>query len=94
MLLMRTSNAHGANGKMQERVKLRKRAVNLSIDAALIDEAKAAGTNLSALLEQALTEELREVRLERTRAEHRPAIEAYNRFVAENGLLSDEWRKF
>ena len=79
---------------MQERAKPRKRAVNLSIDAALLEEAKAAGTNLSALLEKALVSELQEARLEKVRAEHRPAIEAHNRFIEKNGLLSDEWRKF
>ena len=39
---------------MQDKVaKSRKRPVNLSIDAVLAAEAKAAGTNLSALLERA-----------------------------------------
>jgi antitoxin CcdA len=72
----------------------KKKAVNLSLDAELVAEAKAAGTNLSALLEKALREELRERQLQKWREENRPAIEAHNRFVAEHGLLSDEWRKF
>lgn len=79
---------------MQERVKKPKRAVNLSIDAELLAEAKAAGTNLSAVLERALAAELEDVRLEKMRFEHREAIDAYNEFVAKHGLLSDEWRKF
>lgn len=79
---------------MQDRAKPRKRAVNLSIDAVLLEEAKAAGTNLSAVLEKALVSELQETRLEKVRAEHRQAIEAHNRFIEKNGLLSDEWRKF
>jgi antitoxin CcdA len=71
-----------------------KKAVNLSIDAELVAEAKATGTNMSALLEKALREELRERRWQKWREENREANEAYNRFVEEHGLLSDEWRNF
>ena len=79
---------------MQERVKRPKKAVNLSIDAELLAEAKAAGTNLSAVLEKALLAEVEAARTDRIRAEHRDAIEAHNEFVAKHGLFSDEWRKF
>lgn len=79
---------------MQKRVKPRKRAVNLSIDVELLDAAKAAGTNLSAVLETSLGEQLRARQLEEWRAQNRPAIDAHNRFIEENGLLSDAWRKF
>ncbi len=37
----------------------KKKAVNLSIDAELLAEAKAAGTNLSSVLETALKEQLK-----------------------------------
>jgi antitoxin CcdA len=79
---------------MGKRASPRKKAVNLSIDAALAAEAKEAGANMSALLEKALQLELHERRLQKWREENREAIEAYNRFVAQNGLLSDEWRSF
>ena len=79
---------------MQESIKPRKRAVNLSIDAALLDEAKAAGTNLSALLERGLKEELRIAREQGLKAELRASIEAHNEYIEKHGLLSDEWRKF
>ncbi len=79
---------------MQERVKPRKRAVNLTVDAELLDEAKAVGLNLSDALRQGLEAALREHRLERARDEHRSAIEAHNRFIEKNGLFSDDWRKF
>jgi antitoxin CcdA len=71
-----------------------KKAVNLSIDAELVAEAKEAGTNMSALLEKALREELRARRWQKWREENREANEAYNKFVEEHGLLSDEWRNF
>jgi antitoxin CcdA len=49
---------------------------------------------MSALLEKALKEELRERRWQRWCEDNREAIEAHNRFVEEHGLLSDEWRNF
>ena len=72
--------------------KVRKRAVNVSIRANLVDEAKAFGTNLSAVLERALDEEHRERRRERWRAENRKAIEAWNKWVEENGIPFEELR--
>ena len=74
---------------MQQRVKRPKRAVNLTIDAELLAEAKAAGTNLSALLEQALQEELKERRWQKWREDNREATESMNRYVETHGLLSD-----
>lgn len=77
---------------MQERVKRRKRAVNLSIDADLAAEAKAAGTNMSALLEQALRAELRDARRRKWQAENREATESMNEYVRKHGLWSDKYR--
>jgi antitoxin CcdA len=77
---------------MQDRAKPRKRAVNLSIDAALLEEAKAAGTNLSALLEGALREKLRNERWQSWRKNNRASIDSMNRHVAKHGLLSDKYR--
>ena len=79
---------------MTKRTGSRKKAVNLSIDAELLAEAKASGTNLSSLLETALQRELHERLQQKWRDDNREAIEAYNKFVEENGLLSDEWRSF
>jgi antitoxin CcdA len=69
-----------------------KKAVNLSIDAELVAEAKAAGTNMSALLEKALKEELRERRWQKWREENGAALEAYDRHIEEDGLWADEFR--
>ena len=77
---------------MQERVKKPKRAVNLSVDAALLGEAKAAGTNLSALLERALNGVLKEQRWQKWRDENRKATDSMNRYVEKHGLLSDRYR--
>jgi antitoxin CcdA len=69
-----------------------KKAVNLSIDAQLVAEAKAAGTNMSALFEKALKEELRERRWQKWREENRDALEAYDRHIEADGLWADEFR--
>ncbi len=72
------------------KTKATKRAVNVSIRADLIEEAKAFKTNISAVVERALDEEHRERRREKWRAENRPAIEAWNRWVEENGIPFEE----
>ena len=77
---------------MQERVKPRKRALNLSVDETLVDAAKAEGLNISALLEAALHVQLKERRWLAWRASNRVAIEASNRELEENGLWSDRYR--
>lgn len=77
---------------MQERIKRKKRAVNLSIDADLVAEAKAAGTNLSALLEDALRDRLESERATRWRQENKEALEAYDRHIERDGLWCDEYR--
>lgn len=79
---------------MTKRTGSRKKAVNLSIDAELLAEAKQAGINMSEALERTLAEELKHDRWEKWRRENRAAIEAHNEFIREHGLLSDEWRKF
>lgn len=78
---------------MQDKTpKTRKKSVNLSIDAELAAEAKQAGTNMSALLERALREELKERRWARWRADNRAAIVASNAELEQNGLWCDNYR--
>ena len=78
---------------MQEKApKPKKKAVNLSIDAALVAEAKEAGTNLSAVLEQALRAELVQHREAKWREENREATEASNDELERNGLWCDDHR--
>jgi antitoxin CcdA len=73
-------------------LKPRKKAVNVSIRADLVEEAKAFGTNVSAVLERALENEHRERRREKWRRENRKAIEAWNQWVEENGIPFEELR--
>jgi antitoxin CcdA len=68
----------------------KKRAVNLFVDSELLDEARRMRINMSDTLEQRLRTIVQGELERRWLAENRTAIEAYNRDVAEHGLLSDE----
>lgn len=77
---------------MQERVKASKRAVNLSIDAELLDAAKAAGADLTAVLENALRAQLRTTKRDEWLAENKAAIDASNRELEANGMwYTPDW---
>jgi antitoxin CcdA len=69
---------------------VRKRAVNLFVDAELLDEARRMEINISDTLEQRLRGLVRAEREKRWLSDNREAIAAYNRRVAEHGLLSDD----
>jgi antitoxin CcdA len=71
-----------------------KRAVNLSIAAPLVDEARSQGINLSATLEYALEDALRRSRRDRWISENTAGIAAYNEQVDEHGAFSDALRTF
>ena len=71
-----------------------KRAANLSVNAALLDEARSLGINLSATLESALESEVRARKRDRWLAGNRDAIAEYNASVAEQGVFSDGMRSF
>jgi len=55
-----------------------RRAVNLGVSAELVEDARRAGVNLSALFERALIAELAQLRRSRWRDENAQAIAAYN----------------
>lgn len=71
-----------------------KRSANLSINSDLLGQARALEINLSAVLEQALTEVVRKRRQEQWLEANRDAIAAYNRQVDEHGTFSDAMRSF
>lgn len=71
-----------------------KKATNLSINSDLLVKSRSMHINLSATLEQALTQELAKREAERWRNEHKAAIKAYNEFVDEHGGFGDEFRNF
>jgi antitoxin CcdA len=69
-----------------------KRPINLSLDANLIEAARAHGLNLSAITEDALRRRIAEEDARRWLAENSEAIAAQNAWTAERGLFSDEFR--
>lgn len=71
-----------------------KSATNVSIRRDLLEAARAAKINLSATLEQALIEKLREAQQRQWREENRESIAAYNQHVEKHGVFSDGSRSF
>lgn len=71
-----------------------KRAANLRVNEDLLNKAKSLDINLSATLEMALAQALKEKQREQWLVDNRQAITAYNEHVESNGVFSDELRSF
>ncbi len=71
-----------------------KKPTNLSVNSDLIALAKELDIYLSATLESALVKEISQRQRELWLKENAQAIAAYNRFVEEEGVFSDEFRSF
>lgn len=71
-----------------------KRPANLTIDAQLLEEAKALGVNLSRVLEESLREHVAEARRARWLEQNADAIAEHNERVAKKGVFSDRLRRF
>jgi antitoxin CcdA len=69
---------------------LKKRAVNLFVDAELLDEARRMRINISETLEGRLRTIVRAEQEKRWLQDNRAAIDAYNQRVAAHGLLADD----
>ena len=71
-----------------------KKAANLSINSELLNQAKVLQINLSATLERALAEAIRDKQRQQWLQENRQAIEDYNRRIEAEGCFSDNLRSF
>lgn len=71
-----------------------KKTVTVTLEPDLIQEAKAAGINLSQTLRNALKTEIKEIEAARWKKENEAAIDYLNQLTEENGLLSDTYRTF
>jgi antitoxin CcdA len=71
-----------------------KKAVNVSISADVLEAARSHDINLSATLESALEDQLRQRRRDEWLATNGASIEAYNRDVEKRGTFSDSLRSF
>ncbi len=74
--------------------KAAKQAANLSINSDLLMKAKGLNINLSATLEQALRERLREQARSDWVQNNKNAIDSYNASVDANGIFGEEYRSF
>lgn len=70
------------------------RATNLSLDAALVDEAKQLGVNISLAAARGLEQAVAKIRAERWLEENRAAFDSYNEYVEEHGLPLEKFRLF
>ena len=77
---------------MQKASQPKKRAINVSVDPELAAEAKAAGLNLSGVLEAALRAELKAHRETKWREENKAAIEESNRYFEKHGSPLDKYQ--
>ena len=71
-----------------------KKATNLSVNSDLLNQARSLNINLSSTFEAALKQVLAEQHQKQWKVENRAAVQAYNEFVEDNGLFSDEYRNF
>ena len=71
-----------------------KKATNLSVNSELLKAAKDCGINLSATLERALVDQVKQARKQKWLEENRDSIAAYNSLVEESGVFSDGTRSF
>lgn len=69
-----------------------KKPTNVSIRSDLLEDARKLKINLSREFENHLEQVVRKHRAAQWLRENHEAIQAYNRFVAENGIWSDEFR--
>lgn len=72
----------------------RKRDMNLSLDEALLQDAKALGVDISSAAEHGVAEAVRAARQAAWLEENREAIAASNAWVEKNGLPLEKYRMF
>jgi antitoxin CcdA len=70
-----------------------RRPINVSLNEALVAEAKALGINISRAAESGLEQAVKNARDAKWLEENRAAIEAHNAWVEEHGLILDEYRQ-
>jgi antitoxin CcdA len=87
---MRTMNEPRAMTSSQRA----KKAVNVSISAEVLEAARNHDINLSATLEAALENQLRQRRRDEWLAANGDSIEAYNRDIEKHGAFGDSLRTF
>jgi len=80
--------------RMNAATKSRTRPTNVSLDAALVEEAKELGVSISQASNRGLEQAVKKARGERWLEENKPALDAYNDYVAKHGLPLAKYRLF
>ncbi|WP_170362647.1 type II toxin-antitoxin system CcdA family antitoxin [Ruegeria arenilitoris] len=71
-----------------------RRPTNLSLDSALLSEAKALKVNLSRAAEEGVRIAVAEAKAEQWKAENAEALKSSNAYVEQHGLPLDRFRQF
>jgi len=71
-----------------------KKPTNLTVNSDLLEKAKEMKINISAILETALIEKLKETKQAEWLEANKSAIDNYNEHIQKIGLFSDEIRTF
>lgn len=71
-----------------------RRPTNVSLDARLVEDAKALGINVSRASEEGLVREIKAERQRRWLDENKEAIDEYNEWVRNNELPLAKYRQF
>lgn len=69
-----------------------RRATSMTLDAALLDEARALGVNLSRAAEEGILAKVRTERARRWKEENAEFIRDYNDWIAEHGIPNSDIR--
>jgi antitoxin CcdA len=72
----------------------RKRGTNVSLRSDLVAEARGLGISLSSACEQGLAAAVKTEKERRWLDENKPALESWNRYIAEHGLPLAKHRTF
>ena len=78
-----------------ERISRPKRqSVNLYLDRAIVEDAKALGINISRACDGSLRAAIRSEREARWKAENAEAVRSFNDYVEKNGIPLSQYRQF
>jgi antitoxin CcdA len=73
---------------------IRKRGTNVSLRSDLVTEARELGLSLSSACENGLAAAVKAEKERRWLEENRPALDSWNRYIAEHGLPLAKYRSF
>lgn len=80
--------------RMNAGAKTRTKPTNVSLDAALVEEAKTLGVNISLASARGLEQAVKAARSERWLEENMAALDSFNAYIEANGLPLEKYRLF